>query len=185
MSVTDGQEEVVITTERAAANVLGNLYVAGLVVVLAGTAGVFIFGLGSPVSDPAPQASVSHSIVEDPSDPGDPVVAVTLDAGTSMNVDQLYIVASDPVDIGGAPPSSGLSDSYASERESFNEAPPGGSPQIDIGDTWDAGETVYFDPTGDVDDVTISIYWNPEPVAGINPGTVEGDGSYKIAEIST
>lgn len=184
MCPTECQEGIVIDTDRAAANVLGNLYVAGLVVVLAGTAGLFIFGFGAPVSEPAPQVSVTHAIVEDG---GDPVVEVTLDAGTSVDIDKLYVVASQPVDIGSAPGTgdTAADDGSASEREAFAEAPPGDPPQVNVGDTWDAGESVYFDPDGDANDVTISIYWTSEPVEGINPGTVEGDESYKIAEIST
>jgi hypothetical protein len=181
--VIESQEGVVITTERAAANVLGDLYVVGIVVVLAATAGVFVFGFGSPISNTAPQVGVSHSIVDDG---GDSVVAVTLDAGTSVNIDQLYVIASETLDIGGPPGSSTpADDTYASERETFAEASGSNPPQIGIGDTWDAGETVYFDPSGDANGITIGIYWNPEPVEGINPGTVTGDESYKIAEIAT
>ena len=130
--------------------------------------------------------SVTHSVIEDSTDSDDPVVKVTLDAGTSVDIDKLYVVASEPVDIGSAPDTDGAADDgSASEREAFAEAEAGDPPQVDIGDTWDAGESVYFDPTGDANEVTISIYWTSEPVEGINPGTVSGDESYKIAEIST
>jgi hypothetical protein len=30
--------------------------------------------------------------------------------------------------------------------------------------------------------VTVELYWNTQPVEGINPGTVTGDDAYLIAE---
>jgi hypothetical protein len=48
----------------------------------------------------------------------------------------------------------------------------------------DAGETVYLNPVGSAEGVTVRIHWNTDPVTGANPGAVEGDISYKIAEFT-
>ena len=53
-----------------------------------------------------------------------------------------------------------------------------------MGDTWDAGETVYFAPDGGVEGVTVRIHWTAKPVEGYNPGTPRGADSYTIAEIT-
>lgn len=151
-----------------------------VVVILASVISVFVFDLGPGGQSPAPQISVSHELIDD----GE-IIAVRLEAGESVNTDQLYVGGSKDLDIGG-PPGSGneaADESYASNLETFTESSDD-TPQVAIGDTWDAGETIYLDPVGDAEGVTVRIYWNTQPVEGVNPGTVKGEDSYKIAEFT-
>jgi FlaG/FlaF family flagellin (archaellin) len=170
-------------SERAATSVVGTVYLVGIVVVLAGTASVFVLGFGSPATEAAPQVTVSHATVEHG---GDPLVAVTLEAGDSVRADRLYVVASDPVDIGGGPGSGVVANDdpgWTSERERFDESSDG-DPQVGVGETWDAGETAYLDPAGALEGLTVGIYWTDDAVEGVNPGTVEGENTYKIAKFT-
>jgi hypothetical protein len=181
MTVTDRGNAM--KGERGQSSVLAETYLVAIVVLLAGTVAVSALGVGTPVTDPAPSLSVTHTTVDDGT--GDETVAVTLEGGDSVNVRQLYAIGSEPIDVGGAPDTSTPADQqYASEREAFAESTGGNPPQVGIGDTWDAGETVYFDPEGSADGVTISIYWNTAEVRGVNPGTVEGSESFKLVEFT-
>lgn len=167
---------------RGVAPVIAATLLVALAVALVTTVSVFVLTDGSDVPPPAPQISVSHTTIP----AGDErTVAVTLEAGDAVETNRLYVVGSKPLDIGG-PPRNGTTDGeandeYASPRESFVEAPGDDPPQVGIGPRWESGETVYLDPEGSVRGVTIEIYWNTEPVRGVNPGTVEGDDSYLIA----
>ncbi len=156
-----------------------------VVVILASLVSVFVFDLGPGGQPPAPQISVSHELVDDGSGTGDQSIAVTLESGESVATDQLYVGGSKDLDIGGAPGSGdeAAKERFASSLETFTESSDG-SPQVAIGDTWDSGETIYLDPVGDAEGVTVRIYWNTEPVEGVNPGTVKGEDSYKIAEFT-
>lgn len=167
---------------RGASTVVGTILMVAVVVILASTVGLFVFDIGPSPSPTAPQISVSHSVIDDN---GDDIVAVTLESGTAVETEKLYVTGSKDIDIGGPPGDSEAANSdYASGREKFTESSDG-TPQIDIGETWDSGETVYLVPSdNDADGVTIKIYWNTRPVEGVNPGEVEGDDSYKIAEFT-
>jgi flagellin-like protein len=167
---------------RAVSPVIGTIIMVSVVVILASVVSVFVFDLGPGGQPPAPKISVSHELVDDG---GEKTIAVTLESGESVNTDQLYVGGSKDLDIGG-PPGSGTpaNEKYASNLEAFTESSGNKPPQVGIGDTWDSGETVYLDPVGDAAGVTIRIYWNTEPVEGVNPGTVEGEDSYKIAEFT-
>ncbi|WP_187347794.1 type IV pilin [Haloplanus rubicundus] len=165
--------------DRSVAPVIAVTLLVALVVVLATTVSGFVLTNETDVPPPAPQISVSHTTVPD----GDErTVAVTLDAGDAVATDQLYVAGSKPLDIGG-PPGSAMAadDGDASARENFAETA-AGDPQVSIGAQWEASETVYLDPKGSADGVTIEIYWNTEPVQGDDPGTVTGDDAYLIAE---
>ena len=162
-------------------SVLGTILLVAVVVVLAATVTVFALDLGESTQPKAPVIQVSHDFVPDG---GERTVAVTLEGGEAVRTDRLSVVASRPIDIGGPPGSATPADErWASSRETFTESSGSNPPQVGIGDTWAAGETVYLDPRGSVTDVTIDIYWNTRPVDGINPGTPQGETSYRIAEI--
>jgi flagellin-like protein len=170
------------TDTRAASEVTGTVLLVATVVVLA--AAVTAAGLGAVPAEQAeaPQVAVSHSLV---TDGNERTVAVTLEGGDVVRTNRLYVTASTDVDVGGAPGSAApANDDHASGREKLAEAS-GGSPQVDVGPTWDAGETVYLDPEGDATGVTIRFYWNTDPVRGKNPGTVTGEDAYLIAEFTT
>jgi hypothetical protein len=162
-------------------SVLGTILLVAVVVVLAATMTVFVLDLGESTQPVAPGVQVTTDLVEDGNEW---TVAVTLVGGEAVRTNRLSVAGSKPLDIGGPPTSSTPADEqWASDRENFIESSGGNPPQVGIGETWEAGETVYLDPTGAVEDTTIGIYWNTQPVSGINPGSVEGEHSYKIAEI--
>ncbi|MDZ7745498.1 MAG: type IV pilin N-terminal domain-containing protein [Halobacteriales archaeon] len=173
-------------SKRAVSPVIAVILMVAVTVVIAAVISMFVLGLGVGGQAVAPQIAVSHELV----DAGDEkLIAVTLTGGTSVSTDQLYVTASKDVDIGGSPDSGApANDEYASPLEAFTESPDGTSPdeaQVDIGSEWDAGETIYLDPDGDAEEVTVRIYWNTQPIREINPGNVEGEDSYKIAEFTT
>jgi len=142
---------------------------------------VFVFDIGSGLESTAPNAETEYELV---ADGPERTVAITLSAGDGVATDQLYVVGSKELDIGGAPGSgTPANDQWASSRETFTESS-GSSPQVGIGPTWDAGETVYVDPVRGVEGVRVSIYWTTGPVEGINPGRPGGEHSYKIDEFT-
>ncbi|WP_324664978.1 type IV pilin [Haloarcula sediminis] len=169
-------------TARGMASLIGVLLMVGVVVVVAATMTVFVFDIGSGVSSPAPTAETDYELVAD----GDErTIAITLTAGDAIATEKLYVVGSKDIDIGGAPGSDTPAlEEHASELETFTESSGDNSPQVGIGETWDAGETVYIDPVDGVDGVRITIYWTSETVEGINPGQPEGEHSYKISEFT-
>ena len=170
------------TADRGVAPVIAVTLLVALAVVLVTTVSAFVLTNQSDIPPPAPQISVSHTTVPDG---GERTVAVTLDAGDTVATDQLYVIASKPLDIGGAPSSATpANEAYASSRENFVEASGANPPQVGIGEQWESGETIYLDPRGSVQGVTIKIYWNTKPIRGVNPGSVEGDDAYLIAEFS-
>lgn len=169
-----------VCDRRGVAPVIAVTLLVALVVVLVTTVSAFVLANQSDVPPPAPQISVSHATVPDG---GERTVAVTLDAGDAVATDRLYVTASKPLDVGGAPGSTApANDAYASSRENVVEASGDNPPQVGIGEQWESGETIYLDPEGSADGVTVEIYWNTEPVRGVNPGSVEGDDAYLIAE---
>jgi flagellin-like protein len=174
-----------IQNERGVSPVIGAILMVAIVVVLAVIVGTLVLGIGSSPAPTAPQVSVSHTVLDGAGPDGDDIIAVTLESGDAVEAEKLYVTGSTEIDIGSEPGSSGAAnDSHASKREKFTESTGGGS-QVGIGETWDAGETVYFDPNEDnADGVTIKIYWNNRPVEDLNPGEVEGEDSYKIAELT-
>ncbi|WP_254821160.1 type IV pilin [Haloglomus halophilum] len=163
--------------QRAVSPVIAVVLMVAIVVVLATAVGALAFSFGDSTQPPEPRIQVSHTVT----DGGDPLIAITHEAGDSIAVDQLYVTASTPVDIGSE---SVADDKHASEREAFAESSSGNPPQVDVGDTWDAGETVYLDPVGDVEGVTVRINWNTQPVQDVNPGQVEGADSYELVEFT-
>lgn len=167
---------------RGVAPVIAVALLVALAVVLATTVSAFVLTDEPDLPPPSPQIGVSHRLVPD----GDEqTVAVTLEGGDAVDTDRLYVTGSKPLDIGGAPGSGNAADeAYASDRETFVESDGDNPPQVGIGEQWESGETIYLDPEGTADGVTIRIYWNTEPVEGVNPGTVTGDDAYLIAEFS-
>jgi FlaG/FlaF family flagellin (archaellin) len=159
---------------RGVAPVIAVTLLVALVVILATTVSGFVLTQESDVPPPAPQISVSHELVPDGSER---TIAVTLEGGDAVDTDRLYVTGSKDLDVGAAPGEPGAAnEGSASIRETFADAP--------LGDRWESSETVYLDPVGNADGVTVSIYWNTRPVEGVSPGTVTGDDAYLIAEFS-
>ena len=169
---------------RGVTSIIGVLLMVAVVVVVAATMTVFVFDIGGGLDSPAPNVDTEYDLVTDGTER---TVAITLAAGDAVATDQLYVVGSKDVDIGGAPGSGGngvADDQFASSLETFTESSGANPPQVGIGPTWEAGETVYVDPVGSVDGVTITIYWTSRPVEGVNPGQPAGDYSYKLADFT-
>ena len=169
---------------RGMSSAIGIILLVALTVIVAVTVAVFALGLASDVQPKAPYIETSHELVDDIDDStDDKTIAITLEAGDTVDVDRLYVAGSKPIDIGGPPGTSrAAEESYASPLENFTETNTD-TPQIAIGDTWDAGETVYVDPDGTVDGVTVSIYWVSRAVEGYNPGKPAGENSYRLTRI--
>ena len=171
---------------RAVAPALSTILMVAIVVILGATISIFVFEVGSDIQSGAPYIEVSDEFVEAVDD-GEKAVAITLIAGESVQTDRLYVAGSKKLDIGGHPTNSSTpaNDAWASEREKFTEASGDNPPQVGIGETWEAGETIYVDPAGSADGITISIYWTSESVEGVNPGTPTGDTAYKLVTVET
>lgn len=146
---------------------LALLVVVGVAVVTPAVA----FAPGTVTPTVAPAIGVSHATVTD----GDEVrVAITFEGGESVRIDRLYATGSRPVDVGSAPgTATAADDADASRREPLTESAPGAPPQVGVGTTWDVGETVYVDPAGRADGVTVRLYWSSTPVSdgGTGGGT--------------
>jgi flagellin-like protein len=169
------------TSGRGVSSTVAVVLMVAVVVILSALVSVVVFDVGSQVQSPSPDVVVSNTLVDDGSER---TIAVTLEAGDGVRADRLYVSGSKRLDIGGAPGSgTPANENYASESETFTESS-GGPPQVGVGETWDAGETVYLDPVGSAEGVTVRIYWNTAPVEGVNPGSVEGENSYLVAEFT-
>jgi FlaG/FlaF family flagellin (archaellin) len=167
---------------RGVTSLIGVLLMVAVLVVVAATMTVFVFDIGSGLESESPNIDTEYDLV---ADGAERTVAITLVAGDAVATDQLYVVGSKSLDIGGAPDSgTPANDRYASSRETFTESSGGNPPQVGIGPMWEAGETVYVDPVGGADDVTVSIYWTTDSVEGINPGRPGGEHSYRIEEFT-
>jgi flagellin-like protein len=170
--------------DRAVSPIISTILLVAVVVVLSATMSVFVLDLGSNIQSDAPYVEVSGEFVEAVDD-GEQAIAITLLAGDTAQTEQLYVSGSKRLDIGGRPSGSSTpaNDAYASRREKFTEASGDNPPQVGIGETWDAGETIYVDPEGAADSVTVSIYWTSMSVEGVNPGTPAGDTTYKLTTV--
>jgi len=164
--------------DRGATSVIGTVLLVGVAVIVAATVTVLALGLTDNAEVETPVVTVSADLVDAGSEK---TVVVTHESGDSIPATNLYVVGSKDVDIGGQPggPDS-AQERFASERETFNE----GGDQVDVGDRWEAGETIYLDPVGSVDGATIRIAWSKQPVESFNPGEPRGEDSFVIAEFT-
>lgn len=169
-------------TSRGASSVVGIILIVGVTVIIGGTVTVFVLGLTDDTRSGGPTLSTTYSLVEDD---GEQTIAVTHVGGDNPLAENLYVTASKPIDIGGppdAPENTNANESFASPRERFLEGTSG--PQVEVGERWEAGETVYLDPVGSVEDVTVQIAWSRQPVEGRNPGTPQGQDSFVVVEFT-
>jgi len=168
--------------ERGVSPVIGVVLLVSITVILASVVSMLALGLGDQEQAAAPKISISHELVDDGSEQ---TVAITLESGEAVRTEHLYLTGSVELDIGSAPGTSTAADeTHASPREKFTESSGGNPPQVGIGDTWDAGETVYVDPVGSAEGETVRIYWSAKEVQGVNPGTVTDADAYRIEELT-
>ncbi|GGN17826.1 hypothetical protein GCM10009021_18350 [Halarchaeum nitratireducens] len=160
--------------------------------MLIGAITPFVMNLAGETQAKAPTVSVDHRITNstggtdyDTSTDGDNLVAVTLESGGPLEIDQLYVTASKEIDIGSAedPGRAYESEESLSDREAFTEGTDG--PQIGIGETWQAGETIYLNPEGNATDTDVSIYWTSKSLRAQEAGEVSPGDSYEIASFET
>jgi len=160
------------------------MLMVSVLVVIAATMTVFVFDIGSGLQSPAPNVDTSYQLVPDGSEQ---TIAITLAAGDAVSTERLYVVGSKDIDISGPPTTSGsgaADDQFATELETFTESSGTNPPQVGVGTTWDAGETVYVDPVRSVDGVTITVYWTSRVVEGVNPGRPRGEYSYELTRFT-
>jgi hypothetical protein len=60
-----------------------------------------------------------------------------------------------------------------------------GNDQVQIGETWEAGESIHLSRDGELEGVTIRLVWNPVEVdkdgaGGRDPSEVVGEDSYVL-----
>ncbi|GGM72239.1 hypothetical protein J2752_002340 [Halarchaeum rubridurum] len=173
--------------ERGVSAVIGVVLLLAVTTLLAVTVGTLALGLGGQTQPTAPTLSVSHELVDRGDGSGEQLVAITKQSGGPVKTDYLYVGGSKPLDIGAGPDSdrpTADSDSQASGLEAFTESYMDNPPQVGIGDTWEAGETVYVDPVGVASGTDVTIYWNTRDVEGNNPGEVGGSDSYELASFT-
>jgi hypothetical protein len=146
---------------------LALLIIVGVAVVALAVA----FAPGTVAPTVAPAIGVSHATV---TDGGEVCVAIAFEGGESVRIDRLSATGSRPVDVGNAPgTATAADDADASRLEPLTESVPGAPPQVGVGSTWEVGETVYVDPAGRADGVTVRLYWSSTPVSdgGVGGGT--------------
>jgi len=174
-------------SERGVSAVIGVVLLLAVAVLLAVTVGTLALGLGERTQPTAPTISVSHELVDRGDGSGEQLIAITKQSGEPVKTDYLYVGGSKPLDIGAGPDSerpTADADSQASGLEAFTESYMDEPPQVGIGDTWEAGETVYIDPVGEASGTDVTLYWNTRDVAGNNPGEVKGSDSYDIGSFT-
>lgn len=167
------------TLDRGVSAVLGAVVILAVVVTLAASTGLYATQTVEDVRSDPPPASVIVTDYHDAPGSEDDWVRFTYEGGAAIPADQLAIRSTKPVDIDG---DRNFAESGLSRRESFVEKPPGGDIQVDIGETWNAGETVYVGGNGDLSGETVWVVWSSTVVKGQNPGTVDGPETRVIRE---
>lgn len=164
---------------RGVSAVLGAVVILAVVVTLAASAGLYATQTAGDVRSDPPPASVIAIDYHDAPGSEDDWVRFTYEGGDAVPAEHLAVRSTKPVDIDG---DRDFAPSGLSRRESFVERPPGGDVQVDIGETWDAGETVYVGGNGDLNGETVRVVWSSTAVEGQNPGTVDGPETRVIRE---
>jgi hypothetical protein len=148
-----------------------------VVVLLGATLSVAFGTTVDTVQNPPPTATFEHQKFENGAD--DDTVEIVLTGGESLRADQLLLVASKPVDLGG--PDTPPNGDYATTGEKLTE----GNDQTGIGRMWEAGEPILLGANGDLEGVTIRLVWNPIEVdkdgaGGTEPSEVIGESSHVL-----
>lgn len=167
--------------QRGISAVLSVAILTAIVVTLAASTGLYLMNTSTDTrSDPPPAGVISVDYHDAPGN-GDDWVKFTYEGGHAVDADRLAVTSTKKIDIDGG---MNFAPGGLSRRESFVEAPPGGNIQVDIGETWDAGETVYVGGNGDLSGETIRIIWSERAVKGQNPGTVSGPETHVVREVT-
>lgn len=152
--------------ERAVTPVVSVILIVAITVILAAVVGATVGSLGSDLEE-TPRASISAETVE-PLGNCDSEVRLTHRGGGPITADNVLLVATKKVDIGGSgrDPNCRLSN----KNEKINE----GNDQAGIGDTWTAGESFRFG-SNSLEGTTVRLVWTPEPIRDTGtPGNTQG-----------
>ena len=164
--------------DRAATPVIGAILMIAVVVVLATTVTVYFYSI-SNTTEPAPNAVFDKQLLDEGGD--NERLEVTLTSGSKIRANQVLIVSTEPIDIGGpdTPPNSG----FATVGEKLTE----GEDQSGVGNYWTAGERIKLGREGDLSGITVRIVWNPTEIkkddaGGQEPSELIGENAAVIWE---
>jgi hypothetical protein len=148
-------------------------------VIIASTVGVFVYDIGS-FSKPGPSAAFEHQLLDEGE--GNERLELTLTAGDGIRANQILIVSTEPVDIGG-PPDTSPNGEFATVGEKLTE----GDDQSGVGEYWTAGEYILLGGVGDLSGITIRVVWNPTEIkkdgsGGKDPSELIGESSVILWE---
>jgi flagellin-like protein len=141
---------------RAVSSVISVIIMVAIVVVLAATVSVFVLEQDDWSTEPSPNAVFDRELLDEGKD--SERLEVTHTHGNRLRANQILIVATDPVDLGGS--NADPTGSYATIGEKLTE----GEDQTGIGKYWEPGESILIGGVGDLSDITIRIVWNTTEV---------------------
>jgi len=164
--------------KRAVSSVISVLLMTAVAVILAATVSVIALDI-IDASQPAPSAGFEQRLLDE--DSTEERLELTLTHGDRIRADQVLIVSTEPVDIGG--PDTSPNGGYATVGEKLTE----GNDQSGVGDYWTAGESILLGGVGDLSGITIRVVWNPTEVQkdgqnGRAPSALIGENSAIIWE---
>jgi flagellin-like protein len=160
--------------DRAVSPIIAVLLMTAVAILIAATVSVFVLDISETVDQSGPTAAFEQQLLDDGS--SDERLEVTLTQGDHLRADQVMIVATEPVDLGGAnaDPNGG----YATVGEKLTE----GADQTGVGEYWTSGESILIGGVGDLSEVTVHVVWNPTEVrkdgqGGKAPSDIIGESS--------
>ena len=164
-----------LVDDRAVTSGIATIFMVAVVVLLGATLSV-AFGATVDKPTPSPTATFEYQKHERGTSPDE--VEITLTGGEPLEAKKLMVVASEPVDLG-------TPGNYWSEGETTGEKVTEGNDQVQIGETWEAGESIHLSRDGELEGVTIRLVWNPVEVdkdgaGGRDPSEVVGEDSYVL-----
>ena len=154
------------------------LLMTAVAVIIAATVTVFVYDISS-ATQPGPSASFEQELLDEGE--SDERLELTLTHGDEIRADQILIVSTEPVDIGG--PDTDPNGGFATVGEKLTE----GNDQSGVGDYWTAGEAILLGGVGDLSGITIRVVWNPVEVekdgqGGRAPSELIGENSVILWE---
>lgn len=163
---------------RAVSSVIAVLLMTAVTVIIAATVTVFVYDISS-ATQPGPSASFEQELLDEGE--SDERLELTLTHGDEIRADQVLIVSTEPVDIGG--PDTAPNGRFATVGEKLTE----GNDQSGVGDYWTAGESILLGGVEDLSGITIRVVWNPVEVrkdgeGGRAPSELIGENSVILWE---
>lgn len=141
---------------RAVTPAISTILMVAVVVTLAATTSAFVLDLGNEATEPGPNVVLEDRLVDNGE--SDERLQLTLTHGGPVRANQVMIIASQPVDLGG--PDTSPNGDYATVGEKLTE----GSDQTGVGTHWEVGETILIGGVGDLEGTTIRAVWTPSEI---------------------